>query len=242
MVEVEVRGGVARVFLSRPEKANALSSALLEALRAAIEALEADRAVRVVVLAGRGTAFCGGADVQELAALTASNAAAFVERIHLVCRAIRALGVPVVAQLHGAAIGGGLEIAAACDLRIAAEGTKFSMPEVRLGIPSVVEAALLPRLMGTGRAAWLVLTGEAIDARRALEWGLIEEIGGADAVERMVGSLLAGEPKALAAQKRLLQTWEEAPLAQSVTQSLRAFAQAFERGNTISSRQKGKSN
>ena len=241
MVEVEVRAGVARVFLARAAKANALSSTLLEALRAAIEALEGDGAVRVVVLAGRGNAFCGGADIEELAALTAANAAAFVERIHLVCRAIRALEVPVVAHLHGAAIGGGLEIAAACDLRVAAEGTKFSMPEVRLGIPSVVEAALLPRLMGAGRAAWLVLTGEAIDARRALEWGLVEEIGGADVVERVVRSLLAGEPGALAAQKRLLRLWEEAPLAQSVTESLRAFAQAFERGNTISSRRKGKS-
>jgi enoyl-CoA hydratase/carnithine racemase len=240
MVEVELRGEVAHVFLNRPAKANALSSALLESLRAAIEGLESGGAVRVVVLAGRGTAFCGGADVEELAALTAANAAAFVERIHLVCRAIRALSVPVVAQIHGAAIGGGLEIAAACDLRIAAEGTKFSMPEVRLGIPSVVEAALLPRLMGAGRAARLVLTGEAIDARRALEWGLVEEIGGVDAVQRRVESLLAGEPRALAAQKRLLRLWEEAPLAQSVTESLRAFAQAFEQGNTISSRRKGK--
>ena len=81
------------------------------------------------------------------------------------CAAIRALPVPVVAQLHGAVIGAGLEIAAACDLRVAAAGTKFAMPEVRLGIPSVVEAALLPRLMGAGRAAWLVLTGESIDAQ-----------------------------------------------------------------------------
>ena len=240
MVEVEVRDGVARVFLSRPEKANALSSPMLAKLRAAIESLKGDGSVRVAVLAGRGKAFCGGADVEEMARLDASNAAAFVESIHFVCRAIRALEVPVVAQLHAAVIGAGLEIAAACDLRVAAEGTRFSMPEVRLGIPSVVEAALLPRLVGSGRAAWLVLTGEAIDARRALEWGLIEEIGGADAVERVVAALRAGEPRALAAQKRLLQAWEEAPLAQSVTQSLRAFAQAFEHGNTIGSRQKGK--
>jgi len=239
MVDVEFRDGVARVFLVRPEKANALSSELLGKLRAAIESLKGDPAIRVAVLAGRGKAFCGGADVEEMARLDASTAAAFVERIHLVCRAIRALDVPVVAQLHAAVIGAGLEIAAACDLRVAAEGTKFSMPEVRLGIPSVVEAALLPRLVGGGRAAWLVLTGEAIDARRALEWGLVEEIGGADAVERLVAALLAGEPGALAAQKRLLRAWEEAPLAQSVTQSLRAFAQAFEHGNTISSRRKG---
>src|SRR6185436_1056852 len=119
-----------------------------------------------------GKTFCGGADVNELSRLDEHTAADFVFKIHKVCTAIRQLPVPVIAQLHGAVIGGALEIAAACDLRVAAEGTRFAMPEVKLAIPSVVEAALLPRLMGSGRAAWLVLTGEAIDARRALEWGL----------------------------------------------------------------------
>lgn len=242
MIEVQATGGVAQVFLSRPEKANALTSGLLGRLRESLEALATDPSLRVVVLAGRGRSFCGGADVEELAALDASSAGAFVERIHLVCRAIRALPVPVVARLHGAAIGGGLEIAAACDLRVAAEGTKFSMPEVRLGIPSVVEAALLPRLMGAGRAAWLVMTGEAIEARRALEWGLIEEVGGEKAVQVLVGRLLAGEREALAAQKRLAQLWEEAPLERSVAESVRAFAQAYAHGHTISSRQKGNTN
>jgi enoyl-CoA hydratase/carnithine racemase len=130
--------------------------------------------------------------------------------------------VPVVARLHGAVIGAGLEIAAACDLRIAAEGTKFAMPEVRLGIPSVVEAALLPRLMGSGRAAWLVLTGEAIDARRALEWGLIEEID--ETAEAVVKRLLAGDREALRIQKQLLQLWDEAPLATSIAASIERFA------------------
>ena len=161
-MDVEREGPVARIFLNRPEKANALNSDVLLALRQAIVEIDA----KVVILAGRGNSFCGGADVGELKSLNASNAGGFVEKIHQVCRAIRELPVPVVARLHGAVIGAGLEIAAACDLRVAAEGTKFAMPEVKLAIPSVVEAALLPRLMGSGRAAWLVLTGEAIDARR----------------------------------------------------------------------------
>ena len=242
MIEVQAAGGVAQVFLNRPEKANALTSGLLSQLRESIEALGADPSLRVVVLAGRGRSFCGGADIEELATLDASSGGAFVERIHFVCRAIRALPVPVVARLHGAAIGGGLEIAAACDLRVAAEGTKFAMPEVRLGIPSVVEAALLPRLMGSGRAAWLVLTGEAIDARRAMEWGLVEEVGGEAAVQALVARLLAGERAALAAQKRLAQLWEEAPLERSIADSVRAFAQACAGGHTISSRRKDKTN
>jgi enoyl-CoA hydratase/carnithine racemase len=131
--------------------------------------------------------------------------------------------------LHGAVIGAGLEIAAACDLRVAADGTKFAMPEVRLGIPSVVEAALLPRLMGSGRAAWLVLTGEAIDTRKALDWGLIEEIGDG---EQLVKTLVAGGREALRVQKQLLQLWDEASLATSVTASIERFARIH---TTISS-------
>jgi enoyl-CoA hydratase/carnithine racemase len=100
------------------------------------------------------------------------------------------------------------------------------MPEVKLAIPSVVEAALLPRLMGSGRAAWLVLTGEAIDARRALEWGLIEEIGHG---EKLVQALLAADAGALRMQKQLLQLWDEASLATSVAASIERFAQAYNR-------------
>jgi enoyl-CoA hydratase/carnithine racemase len=224
MVEMNVAGGVARIFLNRPEKVNALDSAHLQALLNALTQLA--NTVRVVVLAGRGRAFCGGADVNELAALTEFNAAAFVEKIHKVCEAIRGLPVPVVAQLHGAVIGAGLEIAAACDLRVAAEGTQFAMPEVKLAIPSVVEAALLPRLMGSGRAAWLVLTGDSIDARRAYEWGLIEEIGGDDVVERLIERLVKNDARALTAQKQLLQLWEEAPLEESIEKSIALFARA----------------
>lgn len=226
MIDVKTQGGVTRVSLNRQEKANALDSRLLEALLEAFASLASDSGLRVAVLGGQGRVFCGGADVGEMANLDESTAGSFVERIHAVCQAIRRLPVPVVARLHGAVIGAGLEIAAACDLRIAAEGTKFAMPEVRLGIPSVVEAALLPRLIGSGRTAWLVLTGEAIDARRACEWGLVEELGGDDAVERVVKSLLAGEPEALKIQKRLLQLWEEAPLATSIPQSIELFARA----------------
>ena len=226
MVDERIEGGLARIFLNRPQKANALDSALIDHLKAALDRVHAAPEVRVVLLGGHGRAFCGGADVHELSGLTAANAGHFVERIHAVCAAIRRLPVPVVARLHGAVIGAGLEIAAACDLRIAAPGTRFAMPEVRLGIPSVVEAALLPRLMGSGRAAWLVLTGEAIDAARAHEWGLVEAVGGDDAVESLVRTLLKNERRALSLQKELLQLWEEAPLSTSIQKSIALFAQS----------------
>src|SRR2546428_1049115 len=131
-----------------------------------------------------------------MAGLDARSARDFITRTPRACDALRRLPVPVVAQLHGAVIGAGLELAASCDLRIAAEGTRFAMPEVRLGIPSVVEAALLPRLIGSGRAAWLVLTGEAIDAERPYGWGLVETLCAADGLDQTVAAtvqqLLAG--------------------------------------------------
>jgi len=234
MIELEQGSGIARIFLNRPQKVNALHAALLDQLAAAVEGLAADDRLRVVVLAGRGKAFCGGADLHDLASLTANTAGAFVGRIHRVCAALRALPVPVVARLHGAVIGGGLEIAAACDLRVAAQDTRFAMPEVKLGIPSVVEAALLPRLMGSGRAAWLVLTGEPIDADRAYEWGLVEALCAASeldrTVARVVQSLVAADPHALRLQKELLQLWDEAPLAASIDASVARFAQAYAGG------------
>ena len=232
MVELEKDGGIARIFLNRAEKVNALNSALLDSLSAEIERLASDKSLRVVVIAGRGKVFCAGADVGELAGLNASTAPAFVGRVHRVCAALRALPVPVVARLHGVVIGAGLEIAAACDLRVAAQGTRFAMPEVKLGIPSVVEAALLPRLMGSGRAAWLVLTGEAIDAERAYEWGLVEEVTEEldQTVDRVVQSLVAADRQALRVQKQLLQLWDEAPLGRSIDASLARFAEAYAGG------------
>jgi len=229
MVEFQCDGGIARIFLNRPQKVNALDSALLDALAAALQ--KVGDGVRVVVLGGRGKAFCAGADVNELRALTPATARQFIGRIHAVCDALRRLPVPVLARLHGTVLGAGLELAAACDLRVAAQGTSFAMPEVRLGIPSVVEAALLPRLLGSGRAAWLVLTGEPIDAARAYEWGLVESVCAAheldDTVGRVARSLLAGDAAALRTQKELLQMWEEQPLAASVAASIERFAQAY---------------
>ena len=231
MVDLRVKDGIAGVFLNRPQKSNALDAAMLEAFLSRIREIEGLPGLRVVVLAGNGKSFCGGADVNELANLKKSTAAKFVGKIHACCDALRHLTVPVVARLHGAVIGAGLELAASCDLRVAAEGTRFAMPEVRLGIPSVVEAALLPRLVGAGRAAWLVLTGEAIDARTALDWGLVEELAPLAAIDERVGALLeslvAADAAALAAQKALLRLWQEAPLAESVAASMAAFAKAY---------------
>src|SRR6185437_6851393 len=111
------------------------------------------------------------------------------------CEAVRAFPAPVIARLPGWRLGGGLEFAAACDFRIAADNAKFGMPEVKVGIPSVIHAALLPRLIGWGRARWLVMTAENIDETTALAWGLVDAVAPKDgldeAVEKTVAMLLA---------------------------------------------------
>src|SRR5256885_3281334 len=140
MVEVRREGAVARIFLNRPQKVNALDSAMLERLATALEEAGADDTVRVVVLGGRGKAFCGGADVIELASLDATSARSFITRIHRACAAARKAQVPVVARLHGAVIGAGLQLAAACDLRIAAPRTPLALPEGPLRNPPGVRA------------------------------------------------------------------------------------------------------
>jgi len=229
MVELKLKDGIAGIFLNRPGKSNALNARLLEELLAVLKKVERSPGLRVVVLGGNGKNFCGGADLHDLSKLRKSTAGKFIRRIHACCDAVRKLPVPVVARLHGAVIGAGLELAASCDLRIAAEGTRFAMPEVRFGIPSVVEAALLPRLVGAGRAAWLVLTGEPIDAKTALDWGLVEELAPDldRSIEVLLEKLKAADRSALSAQKRLLQLWQEAPLTQAVAASIGIFAQAY---------------
>ena len=131
----------------------------------------------------------------------------------------------MIARIPGWCLGGGLEFAAACDFRIAAQDAKFAMPEVKVGIPSVIHAALLPRLIGWGRARWLIMTAATIDAPTALDWGLVD-VGGAKggldaAVESTVAALLECGPEAMRAQKALLKQWEELPLKESVNLSHR---------------------
>jgi enoyl-CoA hydratase/carnithine racemase len=147
------------------------------------------------------------------------------------CEAVRAFPAPVIARMPGWCLGGGLEVAASCDFRIAAHDAKFGMPEVRVGIPSVIHAALLPRLVGWGRARWLVMTAENIDAATALSWGLVDVVappGGLDAaVERTVNALLECGPEALRSQKALLRQWEELPLSEAVNLSIGVFGKSF---------------
>jgi len=150
--------GVVRLTICNAGSLNILGSPVTDGVREGFERLASDRAIRAVILAGQGEkSMIGGADIKEMATLDQESAEAFISRLRDLCEAVRAFPAPVIARMPGWCLGGGLEVAAACDVRIAAHDAKFGMPEVRVGIPSVIHAALLPRLIGWGRARWLVL-------------------------------------------------------------------------------------
>ncbi len=226
-------GHLAHVTIDNIGKLNSLNRELMVEIVNAVAALDNDPPLRLAILSGAGErAFVGGADVGEIAALDHVTARSFITLVHRCCDAFRRLPVPVIARIDGYALGAGLELACACDLRVASERAIFGMPEVRIGIPSVVEAALLPQLIGHGRARRLLLTGETIGAEEALSWGLVDAVASPgdldDAVERLARSILAAGPQAIRLQKSLILDWEELPTAAAIERGIDCFVAAFD--------------
>jgi enoyl-CoA hydratase len=231
-LEERPQGAVAHVTIENAAKLNTLGSQLMIELVERVEALGAREDLRAVVLTGAGPkAFIGGANIHEMATLTAESAEGFITLVHRSCDSLRSLPVPVIARINGYALGAGLEVAAACDLRIASSNAVFGMPEVKVGIPSVVEAALLPGLIGWGRTRELLLFGENIDAATALRWGFVEQVvepAALDAaVEARLVALLANGAQAVRLQKQLIRRWEDLTLSQAVSAGIESFKRSF---------------
>jgi enoyl-CoA hydratase/carnithine racemase len=233
----ERRGGlVAFVTINNPLRLNAMNSALMVEFVEALLPLAANAELRALVLTGAGDkAFIGGADIREMSALAdAAEGRRFITRLHMCCDAIRAIPVPTIARINGLALGGGLEIAAACDVRIAVESAVFGMPEVKLGIPSVIEAALLPMLIGWGRTRQILLFGENFSAQEAFSWGLVNDlVSGSDldnAVGRWLDQLLSCSPGAVRLQKQLIRLWEDMPLRAAIQAGIESFTTAIRSG------------
>jgi enoyl-CoA hydratase len=227
------RGRVAFVSIDNQKKLNSLSSEVMAQFTEAFRHLSADPALRAVVLSGAGgKAFIGGANIDEMAQVTGPEAGrAFIQKVHGCCQAIRDLPVPVIAAIDGWCLGAGLEVAAACDMRLCSDRAQFGMPEVRLGIPSVVEAALLPALIGWGRTRRILMTGEIFGASEALAWGLVEEVYLQATLEvgvdDLLTKLLEAEPRAVQLQKALIRQWEDLPLTAAIAAGVEAFADAW---------------
>lgn len=232
-------GVVAHVVYDYSRRLNVVNPPALLDLTEAFLGLAREDDLRVVVLSGAGgRAFIGGADINHMVTMKMSeDGRAFLTLIHKFCQAIRDCPVPVICRCEGYTLGAGLEVAAACDMRIAADNAFFGMPEVNVGVPSVVEAALLPRLIGWGRTSRMLLTAETIDAAKAEAWGLVEEVvplAELDrAVERSVHAIVEAAPLAVRAQKRLMRRWERLPLDEAVQAGIDAFAQSVSDGEHI---------
>jgi enoyl-CoA hydratase len=224
--------GVAVVTIDRPEKRNALSAAVRAELIAALDALRDDDSVRVLVLTGAGErAFVAGADIAEFAERTPlEQRAAMTGR--RVFDEIAAFPKPVLAMINGYALGGGCELALACDVRVAADTAKLGQPEINLGIiPGGGGTQRLPRLVGTGQAMRLILSGEIIDAAEALRIGLVDLVCPAPELRErtleMARAMAAKSPVALRMAKAAVRAAAEMPLAAGLAYETELFVTCF---------------
>jgi enoyl-CoA hydratase len=218
-LRIEKQGVTATITIAREKALNALNRQVLTELRDAFRALEADEAVRAVIVTGAGEkAFVAGADIAEMQALGPAEAHAFASLGHEVGDAIAEMGKPVIAAVNGFALGGGCELALACDFVYASERAKFGQPEVNLGvIAGFGGTQRLPRRVGPGRAMELLLTGDMIGAEEAHRLGLVNKVCAPDKLldeARAAGEKIAQKgPLAVAATKRAVRRSFELPLA-----------------------------
>lgn len=218
-VLLDVDGPVAVITLNRPAKLNAITPEMAGALRACLERVAADPGIRVAVLTGAGErSFCVGSDIRELDAYATPwefrNRGDYGD-------AVRALRKPIIAAVNGYAYGGGLELAMACDIRLAASTATFAAPEIKLGwIGGSGQSALLAHAVGPGNAAVMLLTGDPIDAARARDWGLITEVLSPDellpAVRELAAKIAARPPIAAQTAKANLRAAYAMPLDQAI--------------------------
>jgi enoyl-CoA hydratase len=227
------QGNVATVSINNAARLNSIGTTQIIAFIDAVTALADDPDLRLLIVTGEGDrAFIGGANLLELGALNPPRARDFLTLIHRMCKVLRDLPVPVIARVNGFCLGAGLEVMAACDMHIASDSATFGMPEVKIGVPSVVEAVLLPQLIGWGRTKLLLYTGDNIDARTALEWGLVEKVVPAAtldlALSEWVGSIVESGPKAIRLQKELIREWEAMPVNDAIEAGIRCMYRAYQ--------------
>jgi len=219
---VDTEAGIATITLNRPERYNALGARMVDELGRALEALEGSGDVRAMVLTGAGDkAFCSGVDLKERAEMDADERWSHNRALGAFAERLARLQVPTIAALNGLAFGGGLEITLACDFRIAAEGARFALPEVGIGIvPGAGGTQRLPRLIGPTKAKELILTGRRVDARAALEMGLVSQVVPSDSLmveaATLAREITTNSPLALAYAKAAIDLASETTIEQGL--------------------------
>jgi len=239
LVRVDDRGDqgcVAYITANNPTKHNAMGVHGKRAIAEAFNRLareDKDQRLRAAVITGAGEkSFFAGADLEEVKDIDAEQAELEHILTHMACDSIRMFPVPVIARINGWCLGLGPELAVSCDMRIGSDTARIGMPEVRVGLPSGMEACLLPGIVGWGKAAELIYTGDMIDAQEAYRCGFLQRVVPAAeldaAVEKMIGSILLGGPRAIRLQKALMRDWQRMSIKDSVWQGIRSCVAARE--------------
>jgi enoyl-CoA hydratase/carnithine racemase len=217
----DVRDGVATITLNRPGAANALSMELAAAIGHAFSRVRHDESIRAVILTGAGKAFCAGADLKERVKMTHEETRSFLRSLNAVVDAVAAFPRPVIAAINGAAFGGGLELALACDFRLAADGAELGLVETRLGIiPGAGGTQRLARVAGLAVAKELVLTGRRISAARAFELKVVSHLHAGsellDAAAKLAAELAGAGPLAVTQAKKAIDGGFDLPMGEAL--------------------------
>lgn len=231
-IGLDMDQGIALLRLQRPEALNAINHQMLAELSEAIDLLEGDKTVRVLVLTGEGKAFAAGADIARIQALSQQDAQAFCLQGQALFNHLGDLPFPVIAAVNGYALGGGCELALACDIRLAADTARFGMPELGLGIiPGYGGTQRLPRMISTGQALYYLFTGDAIPAQEALRLGLVQGVFPSEILMEqalaLAGRIAGKAPLALALAKRSVREGLDLPLNEGISLEAELYLQTF---------------
>ena len=231
-VSIHQADSIATLSIAGRTDLNLLGPGVFHELAAHIDQCAADPTLRAVILRGAGDrAFSAGVDLHAMKDLQPLDAEQFIRILHRAARKLLHTPLPVIAAVRGPCLGGALELALACDLRIASDDAVFGLPEVRVGLPSVIEASLLPPTIGLGRARRLLLTGETVAADAALEIGLVDQIAPAAdldaAAHAAAGQFIGMSRHILGVQKQITAQWLESDAEAAAEYSIKAFALCF---------------
>jgi enoyl-CoA hydratase/carnithine racemase len=237
-IRVQDAAGVRRITIARENKANALMPDDCRVVREMVEDLPAG--IEAVVFTGAGNrSFSAGMDVVAFLDLDAGTARAFIEPLKDMLNAVRTAPIPTIAAINGACIGAGIELSAACDLRIAASHARFGLPEIKVGIPTALDAALLQQYIGLGRTKEMILTGDFYTAAQFRDWGFLSEVVPEAELEaatrRLLDKVMGNTRTVVAAQKRMFEVWQNYGIKTANDVSVDVWAAVFTQPETMAS-------
>ena len=197
-----------------------------------LQELATDETTKLIVIRGGDSAFLGGADIKFLKDASRRDIDAYIRSVWRLCETIRDIPFATMSVISGYCLGAGMEVAAVCDIKLAARDARFGMPEVKLGVPSVIHGAMLPGMIGATRTRDLLISGRIIPAALALDWGLVTDVAGDDGLDAALAhwqaEIEANGPLAMRIQKKLIRDWERMPLQEAINVGIAGLVSAYE--------------